>query len=55
MKSAMRFCAILLLVTAAVAQTSTAKKPPKKKPAQVTAADVQALKDAIAQRLKALN
>ncbi len=54
MRSAMRFCAILLLVTAAVAQTSTAKKPPKKKSAQVTAADVQALKDAIASQQAAL-
>ena len=54
MRSAMRFCAILLLVTAAVAQTSTAKKPPKKKPAPITAADVQALKDAIASQQAAL-
>ncbi len=54
MRSAMRFCAILLLVTAAVAQTSTAKKPPKKKAAPVTAADVQALKDAVASQQAAL-
>ena len=53
----MRFCAVLLLVTAAVAQTSTStapKKPAKKKAAQITAADVQALKDAIASQQAAL-
>ena len=56
-RSAIRFCAILLLVTAAVAQTSTStapKKPAKKKPAQITAADVQALKDAIASQQAAI-
>ena len=57
MRSAMRFCAVLLLATAAVAQTSTSaapKKPPKKKAAQITAADVQALKDAIASQQAAI-
>src|ERR1700747_3751040 len=54
MRSAMRFCAILLLGTIGVAQNSTAKKPPKKKPAPITAADVQALKDAIASQQAAL-
>lgn len=57
MRSAMRFCAVLLLVTAAVAQTSTStapKKPAKKKAAQITAADVQALKDAIASQQAAI-
>ncbi len=54
MRSAMRFCAILLLVTAAVAQTSPPKKTPKKKAAPVTAADVQALKDAVASQQAAL-
>jgi len=55
MRSAIRFCAILLLVTVAVAQTSTEKKKePKKKPAPITAADVQALKDAIASQQAAL-
>ena len=56
-RSAIRFCAILLLVTAAVAQTSTStapKKPPKKKAAPITAADVQALKDAIASQQAAI-
>src|ERR1700747_1622902 len=54
MRSAMRFCAILLLGTIGVAQNSTAKKPPKKKPAPITAADVQSLKDAIAAQQAAL-
>src|SRR6201984_410231 len=57
MRSAMRFCAILLLVTAAVAQTSNStapKKPSKKKAASITAADVQALKDAIASQHAAI-
>ena len=56
MRSARMFCAILLLVTVAFAQTSTEKKKaaPKKKPAPVTAADVQALKDAIASQQAAI-
>lgn len=48
MKSAWTMCAILFLATGLVGQTSTAPKPRKTKPAAVTAADVQALKDAIA-------
>ncbi len=47
MKSAWTLCAILLLATGLVGQTSTAPKPPKKKTGAITAADVQALKDAI--------
>lgn len=54
MRSARMFCAILLLVAVAVAQTSTQKKAPKKKAAPITAADVQALKDAIASQQAAL-
>jgi hypothetical protein len=48
MKSAWTVCAILFLATGLGGQTSTAPKPRKTKPAAVTAADVQALKDAIA-------
>ena len=50
MKSAWKLCAIMFLATSLVAQTSTAPKPKKAKPAAtaITAADVQALKDAIA-------
>ncbi len=48
MKSAWKLCAILFLATGLVAQTSTAPKPRKTRSATVTAADVQALKDAIA-------
>jgi hypothetical protein len=55
MKSAWNVCAILLLATGLVAQTSTAPKPkPKPRSAPVTAADVQALKDAIASQQAAL-
>ena len=56
MKSAWKMCAILFLATGLVAQTSTAPKPKKPKPAAatVTAADVQALKDAIASQQAAL-
>jgi hypothetical protein len=56
MKSAWKVCAILLLATGLVAQTSTAPKPRKPKPAAatLTAADVQALKDAIASQQAAL-
>jgi len=54
MKSAWKLCAILSLATALVAQTSTAPKPRKPKPAAITAADVQALKDAIASQQAAL-
>jgi hypothetical protein len=52
MKSAWRLCAILLLATGLVAQTTPAPKP--KKAAPITAADVQALKDAIAAQQAAL-
>ena len=56
MKSLRRLCAVLLLATGLVAQTSPASKPVKKKAAAatITAADVQALKDAIASQLAAL-
>ena len=56
MKSALKVCAILLLATGLVAQTSTAPKPKKAKPASatLTAADVQSLKDAIAAQQAAL-
>ena len=56
MKSAWQVCAIFLLATGLVAQTSTAPKPRKPKPAAatLTAADVQALKDAIASQQAAL-
>jgi hypothetical protein len=56
MKSAWKVCAILFLATGLVAQTSTAPKPRKPKPvaATLTAADVQALKDAIASQQAAL-
>jgi len=53
MKSAWKLCAMMLLATGLVAQTSTAPKP-KKKSATITAADVQALKDAIASQQAAL-
>lgn len=53
MRSAWKLCAMMLLATGLVAQTSTAPKP-KKKSAAVTAADVQALKDAIASQQAAL-
>jgi len=57
MKSAWKMCAVLSLATALVGQTSTAAKPKKPKPAPaatLTAADVQALKDAIAAQQAAL-
>src|ERR1035438_3823343 len=56
MKSAWNVCAILFLATGLVAQTSTAPKPRKAKPAAatLTAADVQSLKDAIASQQAAL-
>jgi hypothetical protein len=56
MKSAWKVCAILFLATGLVAQTSTAPKPRRPKPAAatLTAADVQALKDAIASQQAAL-
>jgi hypothetical protein len=54
MKFAWKMCAILFLATGLVAQTGTAPKPKKAKPAPITAADVQALKDAIAAQQAAL-
>jgi hypothetical protein len=55
MKSVWKLCAILSLATGLVGQTSTAPQPRKKQPAEtVTAADVQALKDAIASQQAAL-
>lgn len=56
MKSAWKLCAVLFLATALVGQTSPAPKPKKAKPAAaaITAADVQALKDAIASQQAAL-
>src|SRR6202007_1197327 len=53
MKSAWTFCAVVLLATGLVAQTGTS--PSKKKAAPgITAADVQALKDAVASQQAAL-
>ena len=56
MKAAWKVCAILFLATGLVGQSSTAPKPRKAKPAgaTLTAADVQALKDAIASQQAAL-
>ncbi len=55
MKCAWKLCVTLFLSGALVAQTATApKSPTKKKVAAVTAADVQALKDAIASQSAAL-
>jgi hypothetical protein len=51
MKSAWKLCAILFLATGLVAQTSPAPKPKK---ATITAADIQALKDAIAAQQAAI-
>jgi hypothetical protein len=56
MKSAWTLCAIFFLATGLVAQTSTKPKTSTKKAsATVTAADVQALKDAIAAQQASLN
>jgi hypothetical protein len=54
MKSSWKLCVILFLATSLVAQTSAAPKPKKAKAAAVTAADVQALKDALASQQAAL-
>src|SRR6202167_5559874 len=54
MKSAWKLCLIAFLATSLVAQTSTEPKPKKAKAATITAADVQALKDAIAAQQSAL-
>jgi hypothetical protein len=55
MTSAWKFCAILFLATTMVAQISSSPKSKKARPAAVTAADVQALKDAIASQQAALS
>ncbi len=53
--SALKWCVILFVATTLVAQSDTAPKAKKKsKPATITAADVQALKDAIAAQQAAL-
>jgi hypothetical protein len=56
MRYAWKMCAILFLATGLVGQSSTAPKPRKPRPATptVTAADLQALKDAIASQQAAL-
>ena len=54
MKSAWTLCAVAMLATALVAQTSTAPKSHKRKAATVTAADIQSLKDAMATQQAAL-
>ena len=54
MKYAWKWCAILFLATTLVGQTSTPPKSKKAKPAPVTAADVQALKDALTAQQRAL-
>ena len=54
MKSAWKLCLITFLATSLVAQTSTEPKPKKARAATITAADVQALKDAIAAQQAAL-
>ncbi|MGA2099905.1 MAG: hypothetical protein ABSG34_02325 [Candidatus Sulfotelmatobacter sp.] len=54
MRSEWKLCLILLLATGLVGQTSTPPKTTKKKSTAVTAADVQALKDAIAAQQAAL-
>ena len=55
MKSAWNFYAILFLATTLVAQNSASPKSKKARSAPVTAADVQALKDAIASQQAALS
>jgi hypothetical protein len=54
MKATWKVCAIVFLATALVAQTSQTSKPKKAKAAPITAADVQALRDAIAAQQHAL-
>ncbi len=57
MKAAWKLCAIIFLATSLVAQTSTPPKPKKARTAPaktITAADVQALKDAIASQQAAI-
>jgi len=54
MKSAWTLCVVLFLATGLVAQTSTKPKTSTKKAASITAADVQALRDAIAAQQSAI-
>jgi len=54
MKYVWKMCAILFLATSLVAQTTAEPKRKKTKAAPITAADVQALKDAIASQQAAL-
>jgi hypothetical protein len=54
MKSARKLCAIFLFSATVVAQTGAPPKVKRDKPATLTAADVQALKDAIASQQAAL-
>lgn len=50
-----KWCVVIFMATTLVAQTETAPKPkPKRRAATITAADVQALKDAIAAQAAAL-
>jgi hypothetical protein len=56
MKSARKLCAIIVLsATTLAAQTSTSTTPKKSRSAPVTAAEVKALKDAIAAQQAAIN
>jgi hypothetical protein len=48
MRSAWKVCAMAFLATALLGQSSEPAKPKKTKPAPITAADIQALRDAIA-------
>ncbi len=54
MNSVWKWCVILSLATTVMAQTSTTPKAKKAKSTTITAADVQALKDAIASQQAAL-
>ena len=54
MKFAWTWCAVLVLGSGLVGQTTTASKPKKEKAAAITAAEVQALRDAIAAQQSAL-
>jgi len=54
MKSALKWCVVLFLAGTLAAQTSAPPKAKKAKAATLTAADVQALKDAIASQQAAL-
>ncbi len=54
MNSVRKWCVVLFLAATVAAQTSTPPKAKKARPATLTAADVQALKDAIASQAAAL-